>query len=724
MTTETATQPQEIWFITPVWGHKYWDFFTRYCLPSLLTYNNIGALRGPKVRYVIMTLKEDLEAFKNNVCLNELFRQVNVAFIYITKEMLDQYQNKSYIVMSRCHSHALAEARNVDAGFFFLFPDTIISDGSIRYSMEMCAAGYRAVMVSGFRAIKEKICPALEAYRQSDRLGTLSMNPRDLARLAIDHMHPITLAHMQKGDRVRMFGRHYWPLEDWGILERTYHPGPFFFWPTIKTDQIHSTLDHDLVKLGVPDKSKVHVVTDSDNLFVCEASDASYQVATIPTKPQSIDELADWALNWTNDFHRDFIRERIVVRTKAGDIPEPIRIESDTIIDRYTSYLEKVNGHLLTDFVQGERRLQITGMIDLFSVLNKNQEYATAWDLAVRIEQLYETIGRRLFLVQWLQAVQFHTNKADVAAKLFCFDAVTELLHKEYNILSGFEGTFEKENYRNVNADPLRHTQKAYGSNLAFRAPRHPDFFQQAEKVFLAELANVHTRETWLQELGLIHLYLDWGKMEEAEQRLNKITDDTGLGSFLADPGNQAFYPDPLVLAAWLKFQVHRDQEPSSPIWRSLTLDKLITWYEDAVNYHPFELICAYLGRLAYRYGTPEDRPQDFFYHAMSMPRTGNLNKSCHSHAIKAQIQTWWAIIDHEAGRSESAGFKMGRVLSFLEAVSYKEELASMLQTQEGRAVGGWFAEAWEALRAVDWSTGFSMDACRRFLECFTFTYH
>lgn len=724
MIESKATHPEEIWMVTPIWGEKYWQFFTRYCLPSLLTDHNIGALRGHKVRYVIITLKEDIPLVQKDPVMEELFRHANVGFIYISRQLIEQCNNKNYIVMSRCHNRALEEAKNVDAGFFFIFPDTIIANGGLRFSMDMCTAGYRAVMVSGFRAKKEELCPALEQYRLQDRVGTLPLRARDLARLALDRMHPISLAHMQKGNRVRMFARHYWPMEDWGILERTFHPGPFFYWPMVKGDLIHSTLDHDLVKLGIPDQSKIHLVNDSDNLFVCEASDTSYQASTIPHRTLSIDEFADWALNWTNDYHRDFIRERIVIRTQDGDIPPDVLAESDRVIVLYMSYLEKTNGSRLTDFTQGERRLSLTNMIDLFKDLQITQQYGAAWQLAGEIESLINTIDHRLILGQWLQFSQFRTLQANVAERLFLFQEAAQVLEDDYQLLKQIQDVFTNTRHSEIDFELISTVTRTYADSLAFYAPFKPEYFERAEALFLEEQAYPHNKDLLSQDLALFNLYLDWGKQDKAEKRLETIFSKTDLNQFLENPDRCTVNCDPYALAAWLKYQVYRKEKLPALIWQRLNLVNLFRWYGDEINEHPFQLICAYLGRLSLPYAAPDDRPQDFFYHAMSLPKSPNISKACHHHAIKAQILTWWAMVDHEMGRAEEAAFKMNRVLYYLEALSYKKELAVMLKLQDGQAIGGWFGTAWDALKAVNWSNEFSEEACGKFLDRFTFIFH
>ncbi|HDH97837.1 MAG TPA: hypothetical protein ENF70_01715 [Deltaproteobacteria bacterium] len=66
----------------------------------------------------------------------------------------------------------------------------------------------------------------------------------------------------------------------------------------------------------------------------------------------------------------------------------------------------------------------------------------------------------------------------------------------------------------------------------------------------------------------------------------------------------------------------------------------------------------------------------------------------------------------------------MEAVMSVLRWIGQQSDLVPILELQGEEAAGGWFANAWNRLRLVNWSRKFDRDACQDMVDCFTFNYH
>ena len=90
---------------------------------------------------------------------------------------------------------------------------------------------------------------------------------------------------------------------------------------------------------------------------------------------------------------------------------------------------------------------------------------------------------------------------------------------------------------------------------------------------------------------------------------------------------------------------------------------------------------------------------------------------------IRAQVHTWRALDEHQAGEEGLARQEMKETLNLVRAVSQVRGIEPMLHIHGNGRAEGWFGPGWQALAAVDWNQESSTKACEEFLACFSFNY-
>ena len=268
-------------------------------------------------------------------------------------------------------------------------------------------------------------------------------------------------------------------------------------------------------------------------------------------------------------------------------------------------------------------------------------------------------------------------------------------------------------------ADPLIGKMTGtFAQNLAFLSMRKPELFSEAERLF-RNAAEQFSRsgDILRHQVNLLDLYLDHGRQSDAEAVMHAIMNQPDVNPFLQEPSKGNARGMQFVLRARLKFALAQNQGYEEWVTRC-SLQNLKNWFGDAVNEHPFQFTCAYLGRMAAAVKKHQESKQ-YFSHALAIPLNHSPADQPTLQVLRAQILVWWAMC--MAGLP--ARQKVVEAVEILNSLAADPELKTMLHMQPDGEPGGWFAPGWKALSPVDWNQGFEPAACEEFLRCFTFNY-
>ncbi len=259
------------YFTVVFWGAEYRGYFTDLLLASLLSPNNIPALKRERQnKFLIVTTGADWKALE----AHPMFRRLQQFVETIWFEMrMPQPQEPKMLVMSQGHKQVATRSFEDRAYGVFVTPDLILSDGSVAAMERLAEAGKKVVLAVAIRFRHETLFDEMvrEGYLAAGE--PLNISSRDLMRLALQNLHSETLRYEFDAPYfadcpVSLF---WWVPDGNGMIIYS------FSWAPLVVDygalQDHDTrtfeewtLDGDYVYRNFPDPQDVYVVRDSDEI--------------------------------------------------------------------------------------------------------------------------------------------------------------------------------------------------------------------------------------------------------------------------------------------------------------------------------------------------------------------------------------------------------------------------------------------------------------------------
>ena len=260
------------------WGDRFRDYLTDFCLPSLLSPNNIPRLSGGRRnRFVFCTTADDRAALTRTPIFALLDRYIEPQFIEIPPAPPG---------LSGCEhmgvGHKLAtEMIHRERGYgVILTPDLMMSDGSIAALERYARAGHRVVLSAALRFGEEPLFEHLAAVgiiRQGERLSQagrpLAVTGRQMVAAGIRSFHSETQRYGWDSSSFTDFPAACWwqvPGED-GIVVHSLSWSPVDYAAVGRHDTSTLetwTLDADYIYRNFGNDTGVHVVTDSDEIML------------------------------------------------------------------------------------------------------------------------------------------------------------------------------------------------------------------------------------------------------------------------------------------------------------------------------------------------------------------------------------------------------------------------------------------------------------------------
>ena len=326
-------------FINVVWGQDYTKFFLDFSLPTQLSQGNLLAFRSIKGSvYTIYTTPEDAKNILKSPVYSLLSKIIETKIKVFTT---DGYMGTQglYRRMNLCHQASVLEANQNNSIMVILYPDSVWSDGSFAKLIELSELGKRAVLVASYRTNKETLVPQLINYSQAQKESiSLSINARDLVKISLSSLHPITDSLFSDSQNFSSWPSHiYWRVDNEGFLARCFHLHPLMINPQIKNILPKGTVDGEFISQCIPDISDVYIVDDSDELTVCEVSNLHHHnnVTIQDNTPINISQIREWVPVNATLQHRFALLKKIRIHTdKISDKWQQIENDSDKIIDQ------------------------------------------------------------------------------------------------------------------------------------------------------------------------------------------------------------------------------------------------------------------------------------------------------------------------------------------------------------------------------------------------------
>lgn len=187
-----SKENKRVWVIgVSVWGEHFLNIFTTYCLPSLITPGNFGALC--KERKVVLLIHTN-KAGEKRISQSEAVKAMQAMGVEIVYRMLDEallseiaiHGNHKYWHLGMVQSLDLFFAKFLDADYHLTMPDTVYSASHFSNLLKLVARGHRAIIKSAYRTRLQEVCPEVEKFRHD---GMISIPAADLGSIAVGHLH-------------------------------------------------------------------------------------------------------------------------------------------------------------------------------------------------------------------------------------------------------------------------------------------------------------------------------------------------------------------------------------------------------------------------------------------------------------------------------------------------------------------------------------------------------
>ena len=301
--------------ITHVWGREYLDTFLDTSLPSQLASGNVPALPAGS-RYRILTRSIHREELNTHPMVRALRKVIPVDIVVI--DALDRQKGvaRQHDLMKACHQRAVADVLEANAAIIFLSADFIFSADALAAVVQRHRQGYRAVVNTGLRLNKESFLRHLD----QSRAPLAALSSRELMRMALPHLHPHTTSKFADARSSSLFPTAvYWRVGSDGLLARCLHLHPLMVDP-MRHVFVKGTIDGRYVFSACPDFSRVHVVTDSDELQMFELTTAARSVA--PSRGVGVSAWRAAAVAAVCDDHQVGYWRQHPVRLHTGDFDE------------------------------------------------------------------------------------------------------------------------------------------------------------------------------------------------------------------------------------------------------------------------------------------------------------------------------------------------------------------------------------------------------------------
>ena len=222
---EKARALRPFYFIVVAWGEHFTEYMLNFCIPALLSPNNIPALvnRG-KNKFLVATTDEDWERIQLRPIFQLLKQYVEPVFICIPPCPADAY---NHVHMGIGHKLATQMAFEDRAYAAILTPDLIVSDGTLAAAQRHAVNGIQVVLTAALRFGEEPLFENLEKLgivainsRFGDEARPLIATGRQLVWAGIRSFHSETLCYEWEAPYFSRFPQAVWwhvPGED-GVI--------------------------------------------------------------------------------------------------------------------------------------------------------------------------------------------------------------------------------------------------------------------------------------------------------------------------------------------------------------------------------------------------------------------------------------------------------------------------------------------------------------------------
>lgn len=312
-------------YITSIFGREY----TAAWLNTLLKFQ-IPQLHRRDI-FAIITNGEALKMIAKHPLIEVMLRSgIEVSIHDVASEGQTAHEQ-----MAEHHRFAIRRFSGPGRRLVFLSPDVLYATGSFDYLRKAIDNGSRAVCVPMFRATKESMLVAANAFGNA-------ITPRRLVELAVQHQHGMTVGlHWHARNFMAGWPSHLYFATNYGIRGHCWHLHPLAV--VMDKPAIPSgTIDKDMLVACGCTTSNIAVATDSDEFCAVELTRTNERLPDPGGVQATIETIASWAKGATTDLDRWFFSLPVRWHSKdLGELGYDLREkEAETVVKAVLKSLE------------------------------------------------------------------------------------------------------------------------------------------------------------------------------------------------------------------------------------------------------------------------------------------------------------------------------------------------------------------------------------------------
>lgn len=321
--------------VLPVWGEHYVkNILAGVSLRALLAPGNLPCLAHTFDCELVLLTEQRFFPFLNACdAIDHVRRHARVELRAID-DLLGMTDYSVPLTLALFRGLAGLGAAATDTFVFFLNADFVLADGCYRSVVEHIAKGERLILAPSLRASSEDVLPMLRAS-VDPMAGHVAIPPRLLARIALDHLHPMPRSKILNRAIVHphRIDQFYWMAGPDTLIGYQF---PMTL-VAVRPEQVPPTeppnfFDYCSLPVLAPTAHRC-VLADSDEFFMLELQSRRTGLGTLRPGRPSIDWIAADMRAWTTREQRELGRTLLTIhaRTLGGDI-EPWRAEAERFI--------------------------------------------------------------------------------------------------------------------------------------------------------------------------------------------------------------------------------------------------------------------------------------------------------------------------------------------------------------------------------------------------------
>jgi hypothetical protein len=282
--------------ITYAWGDAYVEDLLSLTIPALLAAGNLPYLASQVSCEVVMLTEERLFARVSAHPAIERIRAICPFKLIGLDDLITAPDKKYGMALTYALHRGFADlgAAMTDHWLIFLNADFVLAEGSLRNLLDHLVRGERLVASPSYCVVAKETKPDL-LKRVDPKTRTLSMAPREMAKLALAHRHNTIRSKTvnQNTFHIRYMEQFYWLLDDSTLLGHQMPVAIVGLRPECYVAEPNSYWDHGLMREFCP-TAEPDVIGDSDEFLMIELREQEVAHDDIlPGWPQPVDLMGD-----------------------------------------------------------------------------------------------------------------------------------------------------------------------------------------------------------------------------------------------------------------------------------------------------------------------------------------------------------------------------------------------------------------------------------------------